>query len=185
MQKIRFVILKFLLYGWIAAVLLMLQNTPGLFIILGTKPMLVAAFAVAVAMFEGEMAGAFFGAYGGMLCDLFSYYRSGYYALMLFFCCLAVGLLVQGFMRPVAVNCCLFTFAAMLITQSVAFFFLFLIRGYEGPEMFFMLQILPLCLYTAVMASPAFFGVRWLHGRFQKRILPEEKQETAPPPSND
>lgn len=177
MQKIRFVVLKFLLYAWVAVILLVLQNTPGLFVILGTKPMLVAAFAVAVAMFEGELAGAFAGAFGGMLCDLFSYYRSGYYALMFFFCCLAVGLLVQGFMRPVVINCCLFTFLTMLFTQSVAFFFLFLIRGYEGPEMFFTLQILPLCLYTAVTAAPAFYWVRWAHLRFQKKILPEESRE--------
>lgn len=181
MQKIRFVVLKFLLYALLAVTLAALQNTPGLFVILGAKPMLVAAFAVAAAMFEGELAGALFGAFGGMLCDLFSYYRSGYYALMFFFCCLAVGLLVQGFMRPVVVNCVLFTFAVMLLSQSVAFFFLFLIRGYEGPELFFTLQILPLCLYTAVMAVPAFFGVRWLHGWFRKRIIPEEDRETAPP----
>lgn len=181
MQKIRFVVLKFLLYALLAVVLAVLQNTPGLFVILDTKPMLVAALAVAVAMFEGELAGAFAGAFGGILCDLFSYYRSGYYALMFFFCCLAVGLLVQGFMRPVVVNCFLFTFATMLISQSVAFFFLFLIRGYEGPEIFFVLQILPLCLYTAVTAIPAFFGVRWLHRRFQKKIIPEEAREVAPP----
>lgn len=176
MQKTQFVVLKFLFYACVAVALAMLQNTPGLFVILGAKPMLVAAFAVAVAMFEGEFAGAFAGAFGGMLCDLFSYYRSGYYALIFFVCCLAVGLLVQGFMRPVVMNCCLFTFAAMLFSQGVAFFFLFLIRGYESPGVFFMLQILPLCLYTAVVAAPAFFAVRWAHLWFQKKILPEEKK---------
>lgn len=177
MQKIRFIVLKFLLYGCIAVGLMVLQNTPGLFVILGAKPMLVAAFVVAVAIFEGELAGSLVGAFGGMLCDLFSYYRSGYYAMMFFFCCLAVGLLVQGFMRPVVINCCLFTFLTMLLSQSVTFFFLFLIRGYERPELFFLLQILPLCLYTAVTAAPAFYGVRWVHLRFRKKILPEEAHE--------
>lgn len=182
MLKKRFVALKFLFYAAVAVVLAVLQNTPGLLVILGAKPMLVAALAVAVAMFEGELAGALFGAFGGILCDLFSYYRSGYYALMFFFCCLAIGLLVQGFMRPVVINCCLFTFAAMLLSQSVAFFFLILIRGYESPEMFFTMQILPLCGYTAATAAPAFYGVRWAHGRFQKMILPEEKREGGAPP---
>lgn len=175
MQRTRFVVLKFLFYACAAVALATLQNTPGLLVILGAKPMLVAAFAVAVAMFEGEFAGAFAGAFGGMLCDLFSYYRSGYYALMLFLCCFAVGLLVQGFMRPVVMNCCLFTFAAMLLSQGVAFFFLFLIRGYESPGVFFVFQILPLCLYTAATAAPAFFAVRQVHLWFQKKILPEER----------
>ena len=181
MQKTRFVVLKFLFYAAVAVLLAMVQNTPGLLVILGRKPMLVAAFAVAVAMFEGEFAGAFAGAFGGMLCDFFSYYRSGYYALMFFLCCFAIGLLVQGFMRPVVMNCCLFTFCAMLFSQGVAFFFLFLIRGYEGPEIFFLMQILPLCGYTAGMAVPAFFAVRWVHGWFQKRIWPEEKPREAVP----
>ena len=82
MQRTRFVVLKFLFYACVAVLLAVVQNTPGLLSIAGTKPMLVAAFAVAVAMFEGEFAGALAGAFGGMLCDLFSYYRSGYYALI-------------------------------------------------------------------------------------------------------
>jgi len=172
MQKNRYVVIKFLLYACIAAVLCVIQNTPGLLVIGGTKPMLTAAFVVAVAMFEGEFAGALAGAFGGMLCDYFSYYRFGYYALMLFLCCLTVGLLVQGYMKPVVPNCCLFIFAAMLISQGVAFFFLFLIRGYEDPELLFVLGILPLCLYTAAAGIPAFYGVRAMHLWFQKKIEP-------------
>ena len=172
MQKNRFVVMKFFLYALIAAALCVVQNTPELLVIAGTKPMLTAAFVVAVAMFEGEFAGALTGAFGGMLCDLFSYYRSGYYALMFFLCCLAVGLLVQGYMRPVVMNCCLFVFAAMLLSQGVAFFFVFLIRGYESPEILFTLGILPLCLYTALAGIPAFYGVRALHQWLQKKIEP-------------
>ena len=174
MQRTRFVVLKFLFYACVAVLLAVVQNTPGLLSIAGTKPMLVAAFAVAVAMFEGEFAGALAGAFGGMLCDLFSYYRSGYYALIFFGCCLGVGLLVQGFMRPVVMNCCLFTFLAMLAAQGVAFFFLFLIRGYEGTNILFLSRMLPLCIYTAAAAVPAFLAVRWLHQRFQRLIYPAE-----------
>ena len=173
MQKTRFVVLKFFLYGCIAVVLCTIQNTPDLLVAAGAKPMLTAAFVVAVAMFEGEFAGALTGAFGGMLCDFFSYYRFGYYALMFFLCCLAVGLLVQGYMRPVVMNCCLFVFAAMLLSQGVAFFFLFLIRGYPGTELLFLFRMLPMCGYTAVMAAPAFFAVRRAHLWFQKKILPE------------
>lgn len=173
MPKTRFVLLKYLVYAAIAVVLAVLQNTPGLFLIGRAKPMLAAAFAIAVAMFEGEFAGAFAGAFGGMLCDVFSYYRSGYYALVFFFCCMVIGLLVQGFMRPVVMNCCLFTFTAMLIAQGIAFFFVFLIRGYEGTDVFFLSRVLPLCLYTAAAAVPAFFAVRQLHQRFQRLIYPE------------
>lgn len=173
MPKTRFIVLKFLVYAAIAILLAIVQNTPDLLLIGTAKPMLAAAFAVAVAMFEGEFAGALSGAFCGMLCDFFSYYRFGYYALMLFLCCLGVGLLVQGFMRPVVMNCCLFTLCAMLLSQGVAFFFLFLIRGYPGTELLFLFRMLPMCGYTAVMAAPAFFAVRRAHLWFQKKILPE------------
>lgn len=172
MQKTRFVVLKFLLYAAVAVLLAVLQNTPGLFFAGSAKPMLVAAYVVAIAMFEGEFAGSIAGAFGGMLCDFFSYYRFGYYALIFFLCCLAVGLLVQGYLRPVVMNCCLFIFATMFLAQGVAFFFVFMIRGYEGRELLFTLHILPLCIYTAAMGIPAFYGVRAVHDWFQKKIEP-------------
>ena len=129
MPKTRYKVLKYLLYFLGGVFLCVLQNTPGLFVIAGVKPMLVAALAVAAAMFEGEFAGALCGAAGGLLCDIFSYYRFGFYALIFFLCCCAVGLLVQNYMRPVATNCFLFTFLTMLFAQSVAFFFTVLRPG--------------------------------------------------------
>ena len=64
--------------------------------------------------------------------------------------------------------------AAMLAAQGVAFFFLFLIRGYEGTNILFLSRMLPLCIYTAAAAVPAFLAVRWLHQRFQRLIYPAE-----------
>lgn len=174
MPKTRYKVLKYLLYFLGGVFLCVLQNTPGLFVIAGVKPMLVAALAVAAAMFEGEFAGALCGAAGGLLCDIFSYYRFGFYALIFFLCCCAVGLLVQNYMRPVATNCFLFTFLTMLFAQSVAFFFTVLIRGYENPGLLFTAQVLPLCLYTAAAAVPAFYGVRRFHLFFQQLLEAQE-----------
>ena len=170
MPKARYHAAKYLLYFLGGVVLCVLQNTPGLFTIAGTKPMLVAALAVAAAMFEGEFAGALCGAAGGLLCDIFSYYRFGYYAFLFLLCCCAVGLLTRNYMRPVVTNCVLFTFLAMLLSQGVAFFFTVLIRGYEAPGLLFAAQVLPLCLYTALSAVPVFYGVRWFHGRLRQLL---------------
>ena len=56
MAKTRFVALKFAVYAAVALLLTVVQNTPGLLLIGSAKPMLTAAFAIAVAMFEGELA---------------------------------------------------------------------------------------------------------------------------------
>ena len=174
MPKTKYKVLKYALYLAAGIFLCVLQNTPGLFVIAGTKSMLVVSLAVAAAMFEGEFAGALCGAVGGMLCDIFSYYRFGYYALMVFLCCCAVGLLVQSYMRPVAANCFLFTFLTMLLNQGIAFFFTILIRDYGSPGLLFSAQVLPLCLYTALAAVPIFYGVRWFHRHFQ-RLLEQQQ----------
>ena len=42
MQRTRFVVLKFLFYACVAVLLAVVQNTPGLLSVAGTKPMLVA-----------------------------------------------------------------------------------------------------------------------------------------------
>ena len=61
MPKTRFIVLKFLVYAAIAILLAIVQNTPDLLLIGTAKPMLAAAFAVAVAMFEGVCRGSFRG----------------------------------------------------------------------------------------------------------------------------
>ncbi len=169
-SKTKFVIIKYCSYGLLAVVLCVMQNTPGLFALWGIKPMTAAAFAIVVAMFEGEFAGGLFGAFAGFLCDLYSSDKTGYTALMLFVCCVAVGLAVQTFMQPVPANCVLFTFLAMVLIRGVSFFFGFYLPGYEDPGLFFLTGVLPLCLYTALAAFLFYYPVRGLHRAFEARM---------------
>ena len=148
-SKTKYVIFKYGVYCLLAVFLCVMQNTPGLFVVCGVKPMPVAALSVIVAMMDGELAGGLFGAYAGFLCDLYGADKVGYTALMLFVCCVAVGLAVQTFMRPVALNCALFTFLSMLVIRGISFFFVIYIRGVEDAGLFFLTSVLPLCLYTA------------------------------------
>ncbi|MEG0942879.1 MAG: hypothetical protein RSD74_03370 [Angelakisella sp.] len=170
MVTTKYKIAKFFSYGVVATLLCVLQNTPGLFAIYGTKPMLVVSFAICVAIFERETAGGLFAVFAGLLCDLFSSYSFGYYALLLFFCCVAVGLLTQGFMRPVAVNAMLFTLVTMVFIQWVGFFFTILIWVEEGAAEYFFGRLLPFCIYTAVMAFPLYYLARVMHLYFEAKI---------------
>ena len=156
-SKTKFVVLKYGFYGLLAVVLCVLQNTPGLFALWGGKPMPVAALAVVVAMLEGELHGGLFGAFSGFLCDLYGSDRMGYTALMLFLCCVAVGLAVQTFMRSTPVNCLFFTFVSMLFIRGISFFFTIFLPGYEGAALFFASSVLPLCVYTALSGLLLYF----------------------------
>lgn len=122
MLSTRYKAAKFAIYVLVLLALTVMQNTPGLFAIMNIKPMLAAAMAISVAMFEGELAGGFMGAFAGFCCDLFSSYSFGYYTLTLFFFCVTIGLLVQSYMRPVVANAILFTFITMAVIQWIGFF---------------------------------------------------------------
>ena len=50
-------------------VLYVLQTDPNFTLSSGTGPVLVLPFAVAVAMFDGQLAGGLFGLFAGILCD--------------------------------------------------------------------------------------------------------------------
>ena len=75
MLSTRYKAAKFAIYVLVLLALTVMQNTPGLFAIMNIKPMLAAAMAISVAMFEGELAGGFMGAFAGFCCDLFSSYQ--------------------------------------------------------------------------------------------------------------
>lgn len=170
MLSTKYKIAKFITYGILAIVLCVVQNTPGLLLLWGTKPMLVVSFAVCVTMFERETAGGLFGAFSGLLCDLFSPYTFGYYGLALFICCVLVGLLSQSYVTPMAVNALLLALATIFAIQWSGFFFTILIMDIPDSMRYFTGRILPLCAYTGVTAIPFYYLAGKLHRYFQRLI---------------
>lgn len=170
MLSTKYKVFKFIAYGIIAIVLCVLQNTPGLFVLWGIKPMLVVAFAVCVTLFEKETAGGLVGMFCGLLCDFFSSYTFGFYALALFVCCVLVGLLTQGYMRPVIFNAVLFTMLAITLIQWAGFFFTIFIWDEPGAMDYLWTRIMPMCFYTAATAPLFYYPVRALHLYFEGLI---------------
>lgn len=170
MLSTKYKVAKFITYALAAVFLCVLQNTPGLFVIRNIKPMWAAAFAICVTLFEKETAGGLFGAFAGLLCDFFSSYTFGFYALGLFFFCVVVGLLTQGYMRPVAVNGMLFTLVSMGLIQWAGFFFTIYIWGTPDAGLYYLTRLLPMCVYTALTALLLFYPTRAIHRYWEQRI---------------
>ena len=76
-----------------------LQTTPGLFQLGEAKPLLVLPLCLAVAVFEGEFAGALLGTVGGLLWDCTAGRTVGMLALELLLLCFAVSVLVQLYLQ--------------------------------------------------------------------------------------
>ena len=166
----RYKAAKLLIYAAAAYLLTIVQSTPGWLEFGGLKPALTFGLAVSVAMLEGEFYGGLFAVWAGLLCDFFSYNKFFYNALLLFVCCVAVGLLVQTYMRPVPMNAFLFTAAAVLFSEGVSFFFRIFIQGYPSSGYYWLVHILPFSLYSALCALPLFLLVHWIHQKFESRL---------------
>ena len=76
-----------------------LQTTPGLFQLGQAKPLLVLPLCLAVAVFEGEFAGALLGTVGGLLWDYAAGRTVGMLALELLLLCFGVSVLVQLYLQ--------------------------------------------------------------------------------------
>ena len=71
-KRAKIMVVKYVTYSLLILVLYVLQSTPQLFSIAGIKPVLVFPFAVAVAMFDKQLAGGLFGLFAGIPVDFIS-----------------------------------------------------------------------------------------------------------------
>lgn len=165
-------------YGWIKwavyAVLSVLVSAVAYFPafprIGGVAPVIAVPCVVAMAMFEGENAGAAFGIVFGLLWDLQAGRAFGFNALLLLIAGMAVGLLVQYLFSNSLFAAALFTLAALLFVELTTWFFFCYMTG-EGRFIFYMLRvILPTAGYTLPFIIPVYYAQRWL----SRRLAPQE-----------
>ena len=83
--------LKWACYAAALFVCAALQTTPGLFRLGQAKPLFILPLCLAVAVYEGEFAGALFGAVGGLLWDYTAGRTVGMLALELLLLCFALS----------------------------------------------------------------------------------------------
>ena len=98
-KRSRGQIVKWICYALLGLLCAVLQTTPGLFQFGAAKPLWLLPLALAVAVFEGEFAGAVFGAVCGLMWDWLAGRTVGMLALELLLLCFAVSAVMQK-------NCC-------------------------------------------------------------------------------
>ena len=97
------------IFKWVCYTLLMLlctvlQTMPGLFQLGAAKPLYLLPLALAVSVFEGEFAGAIFGAVCGLMWDYTAGRTVGMLALELMVLSFAVSAVVQLYLKDTAQN---------------------------------------------------------------------------------
>lgn len=144
-----------------------LQTTPGLFQLGEAKPLLVLPLCLAVAVFEGEFAGALLGTVGGLLWDYAAGRTVGMLALELLLLCFGVSVLVQLYLQVNPGNFAAVSTVTALLVLSLDWLFFYYMPGYAGAGERFLWVVLP----SALMTAPG----SWLLHRAVQRISTEFK----------
>ena len=111
--------LKWACYAAALFVCAALQTTPGLFRLGQAKPLFILPLCLAVAVYEGEFAGALFGAVGGLLWDYTAGRTVGMLALELLLLCFALSVLVQVYLQGSTWNFALIGTGTALVVLSL------------------------------------------------------------------
>ena len=127
--------LKWACYAAALFVCAALQTTPGLFRLGQAKPLFILPLCLAVAVYEGEFAGALFGAVGGLLWDYTAGRTVGMLALELLLLCFALSVLVQVYLQGSTWNFALIGTGTALVVLSLDWLFFLLYAGLQlGAE---------------------------------------------------
>ena len=160
------------LFKWCCYTLLMLlctvlQTMPGLFQFGAAKPLWLMPLALAVAVFEGEFAGALFGAVCGLMWDYTAGRTVGMLALELMILCFLLSAVMQLYFKASVPNFLLLGGGSALLVLTLDWLFFYYMPGYSGALARYLGVVLP----SAVMTLP----VCWLMFRWTRRISEEFK----------
>ena len=158
---------KWVCYALLMLLCTVLQTTPGLFQLGSAKPLYLLPLCLAAAVFEGEFAGAIFGAVCGLMWDYTAGRTVGMLALELMILCFGVSVVVQLYLKDTPSNFVLLAVVCALLVLSADWLFFYYMPGYAGAGERFLWVVLP----SALMTAPG----SWLLHRAVQRISAEFK----------
>ena len=144
-----------------------LQTTPGLFQLGEAKPLLVLPLCLAVAVFEGEFAGALLGPVGGLLWDYAAGRTVGMLALELLLLCFGVSVLVQLYLQVNPGNFAAVNTITALLVLSLDWLFFYYMPGYSWALSRWLTFVLPSAVMTLVPSLVLFSLVRRIYNEFK------------------
>ena len=158
---------KWICYALLGLLCAVLQTTPGLFQFGAAKPLWLLPLALAVAVFEGEFAGAVFGAVCGLMWDWLAGRTVGMLALELLLLCFAVSAVMQLYFKNSAANFALIASAAALLVLTLDWLFFYYMPGYSGAASRWLWFVLPTAALSVPVCFPLFGVVRHIHEEFK------------------
>lgn len=166
-KRSRGQIVKWICYALLGLLCAVLQTTPGLFQFGAAKPLWLLPLALAVAVFEGEFAGAVFGAVCGLMWDWLAGRTVGMLALELLLLCFALSVLVQVYLQGSTWNFALISTGTALVVLSLDWLFFYYMPGYSWALSRWLTFVLPSAMMTLVPSLMLFSLVRHIYSAFK------------------
>ncbi len=138
-------------------------QTQGWLAIGQVRPILLIPVCLAVTVYEGEFAGALFGAVGGLLWEALSGRVAGILAVQLLIICFFVSLLCRLYLRNTVFNFICLTGLSCLLVLTVDFLLFYYLDGYHSPFVYYTTVLLPACIYTGILSFPFRFLAQRIH----------------------
>jgi len=130
------------------------------------QPFLIIPLAIAVSMFEREVAGALFGAFCGLMIDTACGNLFGMSAIWLMPCALAASLLITNLMRPNVINHLWMVTVTCIIMAFMEYFFKFAIWGEPNSDIVLIMYIVPSYVSAIVLSPLVYLLIRTVSVKF-------------------
>jgi len=177
--------LRRLCYFGVAVFFYMLM-TGGFF--LRWQPLLMIPLAIAVAMFEREVAGSLFGAFCGLMIDAACGNLFGMSSIWLMPSALAASLLVMNLIRPNFINHLWLVTATCIIMAFMEYFFKYIIWDEPNSGVILIMYIIPSYLAAIVLSPAVYFLIRAISLKFSEKesaqLLEINDNAEAQPPDS-
>ena len=166
-KRSRTQVLKWGCYILLLVVCTTLQTMPGLFQLGAAKPLWLLPLCLAVSTFEGEFAGAIYGAVCGLMWDYTAGRTVGMLALELMILCFGVSVVVQLYLKSTPSNFVLLAAACALLVLSADWLFFYYMPGYAGAAERMLRFVLPSAVLTAPVSWMLYCAARRINAEFK------------------
>ena len=166
-MRSRSQILKWVCYAVALFVCAALQTTPGLLQLGQAKPLFILPLCLAVAVYEGEFAGALFGAVSGLLWDYTAGRTVGMLALELMALSFLLSAVVQLYLQNTPQNFVALAGGAALLVLACDWLFFYYMPGYSGALERLVWFVLPSAVLTLPVSLPIYWAARRISTEFK------------------
>ena len=150
--------LRFLAYSLEIIILYVVCGTPGLLPeIFGSKPCLLLAVALSIAVLESETVAMSFGFVCGLLTDIGYSGKVGFYTVVLTLLCFAIGYCARNFFVTNLLNASIIGVVSIAVLIIVHFIVNVSSAEIPGASMHFVKHYISRIVYTSVFFVPLYY----------------------------